>query len=616
MTRTDDLTAKLLDGTLSDAEGAELDSLLAADPATAGDHFALLELEAALRGLRTGLDLAAATLERVQTAQAARTAASVMAEITSRPAPAWHPHRLRSRRRKLAYGGLGAVAVAAALAVGLWLGGQPIIPNGSGLPLVPDDLTFATLTQVLGSVELLSPTGEVVVAAAGRPVAPGQTIRTIGEDSGAVVELRDHTLLQIEPDTVIRFPSDPAARSTSWRVVLAQGQVQADVPARSESRPMVLSTPAADVLTRGGSFVVSSVGPESARVEPRKGSVQVVRLTAPKPVSVGAGTAAVIQPGTGPMTVEPSLQTSATPRRILSREAYPGIRDVMFSPNGKDVWAANGRMLVRWTADGGTADYPFYPKKGGEGIAARFSPDRIAVVTSPAEKDDGLVIRRLPDGAESIAVPTRILDARFLAVGPLGTWIATVDTKTNRKRVTVWDGVTGAERFARELEDGINCLAATPDGKSLAVGVTDSGKGANNKIVFFDAKFGVRLFALPIQKKGVLALAFSADSRSLAVGFTGTVQLWDVPSRELVRAISGFERVIVCLAFSTDARRLGGGTQDGQVWVWDAQTGNPVRQFVVGPRPLRALSFSPDGRSLVTAATQAPVAVWDVGPGE
>ena len=57
MTRIDDLTGKLLDGTLSGAEGAELDGLLAADATTARDHLALLDLEAALRGLRTDLDL-------------------------------------------------------------------------------------------------------------------------------------------------------------------------------------------------------------------------------------------------------------------------------------------------------------------------------------------------------------------------------------------------------------------------------------------------------------------------------------------------------------------------------------------------------------------------------
>ena len=45
MTRTDELTTKLLDGTLTDAEWAELEALLAADPAAEDDHLALLELE-------------------------------------------------------------------------------------------------------------------------------------------------------------------------------------------------------------------------------------------------------------------------------------------------------------------------------------------------------------------------------------------------------------------------------------------------------------------------------------------------------------------------------------------------------------------------------------------
>jgi anti-sigma factor RsiW len=71
MSRIAELTLKLLDGTLGAPEGAELDALLA-DPDAEAEHLALLELEAELRGLYSGFDLAEVTLARVQEAQAAR----------------------------------------------------------------------------------------------------------------------------------------------------------------------------------------------------------------------------------------------------------------------------------------------------------------------------------------------------------------------------------------------------------------------------------------------------------------------------------------------------------------------------------------------------------------
>ena len=121
MTPIDELTGKLLDRTLTDTEGAELDGLLTSDPAAPADHLALLDVEAALRGLRTDLDLVGPTLDRVKEAQAEHTAAAVLAEIHSHPVPAWHPHRRTGPRKRLAvFGGVGVVAVAAALVIGLW----------------------------------------------------------------------------------------------------------------------------------------------------------------------------------------------------------------------------------------------------------------------------------------------------------------------------------------------------------------------------------------------------------------------------------------------------------------------------------------------------------------
>jgi uncharacterized cupin superfamily protein len=412
---------------------------------------------------------------------------------------------------------------------------------------------------------------------------------------------------------VVRFP---AGDGPAWRVVLTQGQLRADVPDRPDDRPLMVSTAVANVFARGGSFVVASAGPESARVEPMLGTVQVTRADDSTPVSVEAGGAAVVQPGFELVTIERPLRVSLAPRRALSFEAYPGIRDVMFSADGRDVWAATAKRLVRWTADGGTADTQFFPRAGNDGLVAHFTPDRSAIVTYRGERDDGPVIRDLPGGEERVIVPARVSEPRFLAVAPAGVWVATVDTREREKRrqLTVWDGTTGEARFTREVEEGISCLAATPDGRAVAVGVSDLGKGTHNKVVFFDAATGDRLFALPIQKKAVMALAFSPDGRYLAAGFNGLVQVWDVRSRELVRTIAGFERVTVRLVFSADGRRLAGGTQDGQVWVWSARTGNPVQQIAVGSRGVRALAFSPDGKSLVTVADKAPVSVWDVVP--
>lgn len=87
MSRAAELTLKLLDGTLSDADARELDAFLAAD--LGAEHVALLELEAALRGLRTDFDLSDATLAKLLEAQAERTADAVLCEIADLAPPPW-----------------------------------------------------------------------------------------------------------------------------------------------------------------------------------------------------------------------------------------------------------------------------------------------------------------------------------------------------------------------------------------------------------------------------------------------------------------------------------------------------------------------------------------------
>ncbi len=614
MTRIDELTTRLLDGTLTDTEWSELELLLAADPAAADEYLALLELEAALRGLRTDFDLAEPTLAKVKEAQVEKTTQAVMAEIAAQPAPEWAakpeatPQLAFTSRRWLFAAGL--FAVAAGLAVGLWLGtGTPPQPLNPDLPPVPERTEFARLTQLHGSVEWLTPQGDVIVAGEGNAVPPGHTLRTVGEDSMARVELPDQTMVEIEPDSVVRFGSVSGDANKPW-LFLAAGQLTAAVPGRANAHPLVVGTGVADVFARKGTFVVSSAGPESARVDIKQGNVEVVRMDAPTPVRVAAGSA-FFHSGFAKVLLEPGLRVDRTPARTL---LFPGPRDAIFVPgsvHGKaDVWVASARQFTLWTSDGGTADTPLLPRRG-DGQAV-FSRDYTALVTWAAGKDDKVSIRNLPGGEERAAIDIRLPDVRFRAVAPGAAWLAVVEPKPNHKWVRVYDGITGAERFAREFEDAVGCVASSPDGKALAVGLFDTSRGGNNKIVLLDPVTNERMTTLPTQKKGQTALAFSADGRYLAAGFNGLVQIWDVRSRELVKAITGFERVTTCLAFSADGKTLAAGTQDGQVWVWSIVTGKPMQLIEVGSRGVRTVCFSPDGKRLVTVANNAPAMLWDV----
>ena len=115
-----------------------------------------------------------------------------------------------------------------------------------------------------------------------------------------------------------------------------------------------------------------------------------------------------------------------------------------------------------------------------------FSRDKRFLAGFRGEKDDRVLVRTLPDGGEHAAVNLRPNETRFWTVAPDASWLALVEPKPS-KRVRVLDGGTGNERFHRDFEDAVACIATSPDAKVLAVGLNDVGRGANNKIVLLDA---------------------------------------------------------------------------------------------------------------------------------
>jgi len=605
MNHIDELTDRLIDGTLSDTDGTELETLIASDP-TARDHYlALLNVEAALRGLRTDLDLGAATVRRIKAERAERTATAVMAEIVERPAPKWS-RRSSSRRWRW----VAITAFAAALLVGVWfLSPAPNTPAPLANPgVITKDV--ARIRTLSGSVEILN-LGESVATSADQTLVLGQTVQTIGEDSVAVLEFPDGTRLELQPDTTVRFTAVGDENGSPRKLFLVNGQLTAVVTGGRT----VVGTGAADVVARNGSFSMGTSGPESVRVEPKDGDVQVVRGEPATPMLLSPGRAAFVRDEATPIHIESPFKIGTVPRNRLD---FAGAYTVAFHADGQEVWAGSAKQLVRWRigSEGrGTTTQRelFTPSAKNDGYLAVITPDRRALVACRVDdREDRVVVRNLPVGDVRHTIPVRVTEPRFLCASPDASWVATTGSKPN-KALRVWETATGQERFTRDLEDNCYCMASSPDGRLLALNPADLRRSSNNKLVFLNAATGEQVFSLPTRRV-VTALAFTPDGRYVAAGFNGAVQIWDVPGRQLVRTIEGFERVVTCLAFGPGEKLLAAGTGDGQVWVWSVETGRRVQVLETGNRGVRSIAFSPDGKTIVTATNKAPVALWDVAP--
>src|SRR5205085_2001262 len=70
------------------------------------------------------------------------------------------------------------------------------------------------------------------------------------------------------------------------------------------------------------------------------------------------------------------------------------------------------------------------------------------------------------------------------------------------------------------------------------------------------------------------------------------------------------------LAFSPDSRTLAVGFDPGGLAAWDRATGRPRWRHGAGGRPyIAAVSFSHDGRMVVTAGDEGHVGRWDAATG-
>ncbi len=296
-----------------------------------------------------------------------------------------------------------------------------------------------------------------------------------------------------------------------------------------------------------------------------------------------------------------------------------GISWLVFSPNsrlvatstghwdaGVDLWeAATGKLLRHWPPGGPLAFTPdsktllcagyrdrtihFFDVATGEetrklGVEAEgtggLALDRAGKVLATAGHYSFLRLSDLATGRtlQEYGDPAKTFISQ-LALSPDGKLLASVHLD---QTIRWWETATGKLLRAERAPAQGGCVAFAPDGKLLAS--SRDVPGGEPRIELCDVATGTVVRALPGKGQGFAGAPFSPDGRTFAsAGLDGQLCLWEIATGQLRRKFTGHRGSIDAVAFSPDGRLLASGSADATALLWDLTGQRSPR-----PAPLRA----------------------------
>jgi RNA polymerase sigma factor (sigma-70 family) len=223
----------------------------------------------------------------------------------------------------------------------------------------------------------------------------------------------------------------------------------------------------------------------------------------------------------------------------------------------------------------------------GKFVAAPSS-ERIWVWDTATSK----VVRKLEGHKDTVRAVVFSPDGKFLVSG------------SDDGTVRIWDLASGKEQRCLQAGGGVEKLALSADGVTLAVW----GFKEARRIVVCHAGTGKTLRTLEVASDQEQALptlstlCFGHDGKTLyaASGTHLVVQRWDAATGKTLPTLGKHDGGLNGLALAPDDRSVAVMTMGGTLYVWETATGQ-ARLIVKNPGYSTAVAFAPDGRLLALA---------------
>lgn len=133
----------------------------------------------------------------------------------------------------------------------------------------------------------------------------------------------------------------------------------------------------------------------------------------------------------------------------------------------------------------------------------------------------------------------------------------------NAGEVRIWDLKTGKRKQILKHGAGVNCVAISPDGKTIV-------SGCKGKIVvIWDVDNKTAKHILKDHSGWIYDVKISPDGQTLfSAGRDKTIKIWDIETGELLNTLTGHSDWIYSLAVSSDGNTLVSGSRDNTIRIW------------------------------------------------
>jgi hypothetical protein len=158
----------------------------------------------------------------------------------------------------------------------------------------------------------------------------------------------------------------------------------------------------------------------------------------------------------------------------------------------------------------------------------------------------------------------------------------------------------------------LNCVVPRPGGTQVLTG------GEEGKIKGWDLASGQ--FQREIVLGGIFpfvrGLAVTPDGQHVLSGSDKALELWDLETSKLVRALPGHDGAVPAVAVLPDGQQAVSGGEDRQVILWDLASGKALQTFTGHTKAVRAVALSPQGTCAVSAGDDDTLRLWDLATGQ